>query len=243
MDILESVGTPFETGEIDLDLFPTANQLAGAAPLCYGFQIVADPRDRGEYPLQVKLTGIGNQGTAFMYVTSPQWHYGRFAKVEIVSQGSTVNQGQWFCTFAKHRDAKVYPVSPPSVAADFPAASGGSPSAPAEFAPTANLDDSGTPPTSSTDGISIAGKSTFMVTVDTGSAQTVTGGGVDVYRYDGIRWALILQNVTLPTGKSAVAAPLDRTLLQGAGYRLAVRTNAITLSGAQADVTVSILVQ
>lgn len=238
----EETGCPFDTTAVDLDN-TFANNIAFAAPLNWGFQIIADPRDRGNYPLQVKITGIGNQQTKIIWVTSPQWHYGRFAKVEILKSGSGV-EGSWFVNFALHSNAWINPAAPPPNVVDFPAASGGGPTISA-VSETQNLDESASPPTTDADGLSIVGKSVFQVTLHTESGQTVTGGGIDIYRYDLATavWSLVLQNVAVPTGQTDVGPVLDQTVMQGLGDRIDVRTNNITLSGAQTDLTVTLRVQ
>lgn len=228
------MGSPFGADEFTLSDTLANGRKCVSSRHSYGFQIVADPRNRGAYPLKVWLVGPDNQSNDFLYVTSPQWHRGEVAKIEI--EALTDNPaGNWFVNHAVKEGCGIYPSTPPvNPLTDFPAASGGTGtlvSASEVQALTRASPNSSAP--AATAYLSAAGISAFFAIVSAAVGATVTAGSLDIWRYDtGLaRWVLVL-NMGIPTGQRDVAIPLDLTLI-GSGNIFAA-FNGVTFSDAAA---------
>lgn len=214
-----------------------------------GFQIIADPRNRGLYPIRVNGYGANGRGNQELYVVSPQWHYVEFSKLEAVPlfTQQSVGFGNWFTNISSDPKAIVYPCAAPLNPSDLPAAMGGT--YPAAIFGVTEVANAGQPimrfdqtlvltagdtaaPTVITDGLAIGLASTFYFLLD-GLGDTITGGTYNLWRWDTVQatWALHVQNAAFPLGKTTVAVPVDSFLIRDVADRWYVQPVGITTSG------------
>ena len=206
--------------------------------LSTGFQIVADPRNRGSYPLRLQLRGAGNNGMAEVYIVGPSWQHVHTQEISAIPLRDN-EVGDWFLTHSQGEDAFISPVPAPVVPADLPAVIGGGFPA-ASVGPaltTAQLFSEAqaltrAAPTLATEGQAIVGASVFQAWLDAGVGNTVDAGAVDIWRYDTAAevWMLVIALQGVPTGARRVGIPLDSFLLRNSADRWLVACNGIVLS-------------
>jgi len=226
-----------------------------------GFQIIADPRERGLYPLLINGYGKFGRGNQQLFVVSPQWHYCEFAKLEAITLEGGPFLGQWFTNISSDPHALVYPVSSPLVPGDLPSAIGGT-------FPAANITNIASfneqiaevfneiqaltraAPFLPNEGQLINSASVFGATVRTNIGGVfITGGTVDIWRFQNLdtpfapnfQWVMVAQGISLPTGVETVGIAFDQFLLRGGGGadRWLVATNNVTRSDANVTVMVT----
>lgn len=212
-----------------------------------GFAIIGDPRNRGAYPLKVIGYGPNGRGNQILWVVDNSWHVVDFQKLEVEALETNM-PGDWFTQISDDPDmrTRINPGSPPVSVADLPAQIGGLVAPVA--APTLRASQIFTEvqaltraaPDTANLGQAIGGNSMLFASVLGGSGQNITGGTVDVWKYDTIlaAWELMLQNINLPTGASRVAIPVLPLDVKNTSDRILVALNAVTLSGAATTSTV-----
>lgn len=222
-----------------------------------GFQIIADPRNRGLYPLQVNGYGRRGRGNQLLTVVSPQWYHVSFSKLEII-QLEGFYAGNWITNISDDPSARIIPVAAPFAPSDLPSAMGGT--YPAAMRAVSAFDDQNqntftesqaltrADPVGLYLGQEIRQASTFLAFLEAPLGQTITGGSVNIWRMDSAvsGWFLIAKNVAVPTGAQRVGIPVGEFLLRlvntvgtsGGGDRWLVTTNGITVSGGATAVTV-----
>lgn len=202
-----------------------------------GFAIVADPRNRGAYPLKVCGYGPNGRGNQELWVVDNSWHTVDFQKLEVIALETNM-PGDWFTQISDDPDlkTKINPGTPPVNVADLPAQIGGL-TAP-RAAPTLRASQIFTEaqaltraaPDNVSLGQAIAGNSMLFVSVLGAGGANITGGAIDVWKYDTVSaaWELWLQGIAIPTGASRVAVPVIPLDVKNYSDRVLACASAIT---------------
>lgn len=210
----------------------------------YGFMFAnATPQSTDSTFLIASLRGINNIGNDKLIVQPNAWYTSPFQSLELLPNPFVIGQGSFICNIATMPDAKIYPVS----ALIPPTAAQGGGGAISRVTTAQNL--TGTAPTTAADGIALGTSFGQLYSMYTASIQVVagvvTGGGVDIWRYDSFaaKWVLVLQNLLLPTGQAIVGIPNDSLGVRTEADRLQVVPNGISVTGGATTVSVTIEVQ
>lgn len=208
----------------------------------FGFRIIPMTGAPGAFPLKVFVDGIGNTGRNIIMVTDSSVFLTRFSNLQFSMP--LINQsvgGQYVAQIITAQDGQILPCEGSndvigSVQANTYAL---------------NADGTSAQPSVITDGQQIGGAKSFEAFIQpvTGGAQ-ISGGGLDIYRWDikSFQWVLFMEGIPVPAAEAAttpsepVGIPLDNFLLSNPFDRWYVGINPnspITYSvGASASVTI-----
>ncbi len=216
-----------------------------------GFGFMLTPIGGAASPaFTVKVRGVGKKSNDLMLVLPNTYYDCPFDALDFsysTLYGLTT-YGDFIVNIAIKPYARIIPVQP----TEFPASQGG---APAAWFAQGEVDQilTRSPPEVPADGLLIGGASAYVVWLEAPGGQVITGGTLDIWRFDDYvdLWYLAAQGISVPTGRQIVGIPWDtfgpRKVVPING--VAIRnmwlpaTNAITLDGAGTEVTVHWIVQ
>lgn len=209
----------------------TAGQQKVIAGAGHGFSIVpASGTNRGSYPLKLIIKDMERGSQSECYVGAPGWKRVKegFRSIAVEALGSN-EAGTWYINVGTFpEDIDFIQAAPPNPATDFPPALGGGGGTLRTFSEV----QAGTraAPTLVTEGMDLSNAGGLLYGVSADAGQTVTGGSLDLWRYDSTlaRWGKSFNAGPLPTGQRLVWMPEET--IKVADGRILPATNAVTVS-------------